>query len=953
MKFIKLIFFILLFFQSVYGQQPSYYKLGEKQFEGVQIYDIIQDKQLNYWFATDQGFYKYDSYDFKKIECDEMKGLSAFGFVINNDGEIFCYNLNHQILKIKNNTCSVFYEFQEKEKSNDVYLAISKDDNLLAITKTALIFNKFGKPINKIIPRLGYCGSPFLKKNKSTICHISEKDSIIIIEKNTLRVVQLLNKGKKINGSLKFFRINEQAYAVSTKDKFIYAFDETKDELTSLSDSPLIETKEVLRFYNENNQLWIAGTVSGVKLLTNLQKKVVSKLMFSQYLISDVFKDNEGNILLSTFNNGVLVIPNLKIPDVLPLPKEQSIVSIHFDNDIGLLMGTLKGELIFFQNGHNQILSNFGSRPLQALYSWKNFPYIIYDDGPIKAIDKKTGRIFTINTFSLKDAVISNEKDIYLALNSGVTKITINSFNSFKTERISALKMRCYSIEIEPNTNNVFIATADGLKILKKDGRVVNTEYNGKQIFANDLFVEKNTLYVATKKDGILTFENSKLQKQIVPKVNNREFEISKLIISNDRIYTNSSLGFFVFDKQGELLIQLNKMHGFSTNRIFDFEIVANQLWITHSKGVQKIDIDQLKTKIEKPIIKIESIEVNDSIIKDINETTVFDSYKRKFRFIISSPTLRNSENITYHYKLIGYDSKWLISAFSDNKIIYNALAPGDYTFLVKAENQDVFSESLAYSFTISTPFYLSWWFIIASVLIFIISVMFLYRRQISVQRKKSEQLSELNASKLKAILSQMNPHFIFNSLNSIQDLILKGDIENSYSYITTFSNMVRRTLNYSEKDFIDIEQELKLLELYLSLEKLRFKKDLDYKIHIENKEDVMIPPLLIQPFIENALVHGLLHKEGKKSLLITLKIEEMLICTIEDNGVGREKSKQIKLRQKVEHESFSGNAIQKRFEILSKVFGGNFGYVFEDLYEGDVSIGTRVTLKIPLKRKF
>ena len=701
MKFIKLIIFILLSFQSVYCQQPSYYKLGEKQFEGVQIYDIIQDMQLNYWFATDQGFYRYDSYDFKKIECNEMKGLSAFGFVINNDGDIFCYNLNHHILKIKNNECSVFYELKENERSNDIYLAISAEGNLIVISRTVLVFNKNGKQINTIIPRSNYCGSPFFKKNKSTVFHLSEKDSIIILENNRLRFVQLLNKGKKISGLLKFFRINDKSYAISTKDRLIYSFDEELNELTSLSESPLIETNEFLRFYNENNQLWIAGIVSGVRLLTDVNKRNVSELMFSQYLISDVFRDNEGNMLLSTFNNGVLVIPNLKIPDVLSLPEGQSIVSIHFDDDVGLLMGTLKGELLSFQNGNSKIISNFGSRPLQALYSWKNFPYVIYDDGPIKAYDKKTGLVFTINQSSLKDAVISNEKHIYLALNSGVSKITINSFNSFKTERIAALKMRCYSIEIEPSTNNIFVATADGLKILKKDGSVVNTMYNGKQIFANDLFVEKNTLYFATKKDGILTFENGKLQKQIVPKVNNREFEISKLIISNDRIYTNSSLGFFVFDKQGELLIQLNKMHGFSTNRIFDFEIVANQLWITHSKGVQKIDIDQLKIKIEKPIIKIESIEVNDSIIKNINETTVFDSYKRKFRFIISSPTLRNSENIIYHYKLIGYDSKWLISAFSDNKIIYNALAPGDYTFLVKAENQGVFSESLAYSFTI------------------------------------------------------------------------------------------------------------------------------------------------------------------------------------------------------------------------------------------------------------
>ncbi len=230
---------------------------------------------------------------------------------------------------------------------------------------------------------------------------------------------------------------------------------------------------------------------------------------------------------------------------------------------------------------------------------------------------------------------------------------------------------------------------------------------------------------------------------------------------------------------------------------------------------------------------------------------------------------------------------------------------------------------------------------------------MLVYRWRLTIQTKKAQQINELHASKLTAIQSQMNPHFIFNSLNSIQDLILKGDVEHSYSYITTFSNLVRRTLSYSEKDFIDFDQELKLLELYLSLEKLRFKKELDFEININNIEDIMLPPLLIQPFIENSLLHGLLHKEGQKKLNISFELKDTLICTIEDNGVGREKSKTIKLRQRSEHESFSGKAIHTRFDILSKVFGGNFGYVYEDLYENNEATGTRVILSIPIKHKF
>lgn len=198
-----------------------------------------------------------------------------------------------------------------------------------------------------------------------------------------------------------------------------------------------------------------------------------------------------------------------------------------------------------------------------------------------------------------------------------------------------------------------------------------------------------------------------------------------------------------------------------------------------------------------------------------------------------------------------------------------------------------------------------------------------------------------------------MNPHFIFNSLNSIQDLILKGDVEKSYSYITTFSNMVRKTLNYSEKDFIDFEKEIQLLELYLSLEQLRFKKDFSYTINTNAITDIEIPPMIIQPFIENALVHGLLHKDGEKKLTIHFDLNETLTCTIEDNGVGREKAKAIKERQRSDHESFSVKATRKRFDILSEIFTGQFGFTYEDINENGTVSGTRVILVLPVKHKF
>jgi LytS/YehU family sensor histidine kinase len=383
-----------------------------------------------------------------------------------------------------------------------------------------------------------------------------------------------------------------------------------------------------------------------------------------------------------------------------------------------------------------------------------------------------------------------------------------------------------------------------------------------------------------------------------------------------------------------------------------DYTFHNNQLWVSHAGGVQQIDLNYNNYPSRKPSIRFENIIVNDQLIP-LKETNKFNSNQRKIEIVVSVPTIRNRESLRYYYKLNGYENKWNINNHENNKITYNALAPGTYTLIVKLENQGAFNNTIEYSFSIDQPFYAKWWFIVSCILLFLAIVILVYRWQLNIQRKKSEQINELNASKLTAIQSQMNPHFIFNSLNSIQDLVLKGDVENSYSYITTFSNLVRRTLNYSEKDFIDFDQELKLLELYLSLEKLRFKKDFNYSIETIDVNDIMLPPLLVQPFIENSLVHGLLHKEGQKNLKITFELKEVLICTIEDNGVGREKAKAIKLRQRSEHESFSGKAIHKRFEILSNVFGGQFGYIYEDLYENGVGIGTKVVLRIPIKHKF
>jgi LytS/YehU family sensor histidine kinase len=197
-----------------------------------------------------------------------------------------------------------------------------------------------------------------------------------------------------------------------------------------------------------------------------------------------------------------------------------------------------------------------------------------------------------------------------------------------------------------------------------------------------------------------------------------------------------------------------------------------------------------------------------------------------------------------------------------------------------------------------------------------------------SLQHSRIEMYSmneQLSKAKLEALRSQMNPHFIFNSLNAIQECILTNKVDAAYEYLSKFSKLQRMVLNNSEKELIPLSSELEMLQLYLSLESLRFNKSFSYSIDITgitDAEDIMIPSLITQPLVENAIWHGLRNKDGDKTLLLTYEeMEGLLSITIDDNGIGREKAAVIR-KQKLGNSQFASRGtimLQQRLHVLSQ----------------------------------
>tara|TARA_B100001109_G_scaffold255538_1_gene259113 strand:+ start:9784 stop:11856 length:2073 start_codon:yes stop_codon:yes gene_type:complete len=207
----------------------------------------------------------------------------------------------------------------------------------------------------------------------------------------------------------------------------------------------------------------------------------------------------------------------------------------------------------------------------------------------------------------------------------------------------------------------------------------------------------------------------------------------------------------------------------------------------------------------------------------------------------------------------------------------------------------------------------------------------------------------EVLASNFKALQSQMNPHFIFNALNSIQNFVLKGKVDDSYTYINKFADLIRTTLSFSELELVSFEEEKALLENYLSLEKLRFRDHFDYELKCEDIPALSLPPMLLQPLIENALVHGLLHKPKDRFLSLVFQFDENgFRCELTDNGIGREASQVINKRQNSKHKSFALGALKRRFDYLSRRMNLEAGFTYVDLYEDGKASGTKVLVQIP-----
>ncbi len=967
------IFLLFLFFVPlvIQAQEPVSVQLSEENgLPDNEFYSVIEDQNGFIWLCANKGLFRYDGKNFKHYSTTKQRGSSVFNVYEDGKGRIWCNTISGQFFYVENDKLQLFKDLN-KELKGELAEFIVTDEFLWVFSITTIYKVDIAKKqiVHTYTTKKRY-GIPL--QIEGTI-YIGNTDTILTIDnKNTLTPwletkLPFEDKNRRIIVTSKsaFFKIGTSVFYRQNwfgRHDF-FRWDTTKKSFIKIEGVEAIGKKRIYATFENGNEIWLA-TNSGVWIYEfKASRFQLKKRLLNEQRVSKIIKDKDENYWFTTLSNGIYIVPNINI-EIGNLPeKEKNIKSLDKVNDSILVFGNSRGNIGFYntKTHTSKIITLPTTDRVSAIqYHPKKNTVFISKDLNGYALHYETLAVDEIKRFeAIKSFSILNNNDL---LSTDYRKVNLFKNASIQGDKILISKnKRTFTSFYDETSAEVYVGFVDDLVVYDSLWNKRKIRYKNTPIYAKSITKTSNDMiWVGTFKNGVLGIKNNQVVYHYTTTNGLTSNSIEKVKADQNKLWIATANSIQELGIHTNKLRTLAKRDGVVSYNISGIQVVNNRVFFSSNKGL--FSIDKEKTfKTQHPEVYFNLLEINekDTVITS-DYTLKYNQNAIKIGFNVNG-FLFNQKG-RYKYRLKGYNNDWLTTAVGENSIKYNSLPAGKYTFQVQPFLNDSVDKSKIKElhFLIKTPFWKTIWFFLVIGGLILGSTILYFRNKIKNKEKERvaqlEKMSlekELIAINLTALRSQMNPHFIFNALNSIQDLVLQQDTDASYDYIVLFAKLIRNTLNYTTQDFISIEKELEFLNVYLQLEKLRFGNEFTYTISYNSKEDVEVPSLLIQPFIENALVHGLLHKEGKKELHIVFDhIGNSLQCNIIDNGIGREKSREINKRQGNRHESFALSAIEKRLEIFKKQYHENIGYTIEDVYKNDLNKGTKVSITIPYKER-
>lgn len=980
----KFLIFILICpsqYLFLYPQTPSYYHYTVSDgMSSSTVFDAVQDKEGYIWFATLNGMSRFDGKRFTTYNTNDGLNSSVItNLQLGDNGEIYIANYENGINVLKNGIIKNYRSKFGGDNFNISYLLKSGKNLYSYISYGAILVTDLKADSNKpdeIISPHGQFLLRLAKLPNNKLVALTSEGIFYIRDKKLFKA--------DINGLP-----NSPAYCLATRSDGSY-FIGTRGGLYQIKNNYVVKQYKIKPYGNKlfyqiycdkNDNIWFSVLGNGLFLIPANSNKIINvgkKMGLENTQIDSFLEDGEGNIWITTFGKGVYCLNNLYIHNYSEKDglNNDNITCITKGEFGRLLIGTINGINILYNDVIEKLKDNSGkvlSGYINGIKSTGDYIYVCWapETPEINNISYK-GMKFR---FLIYPSFSKTEGGQYLIGNMGNAVSIQKKFNYIQPGSSwlklfgDSIRQNRVNVIMEDTRNNIWAGTNMGLcKLTMTIGKSAKARWK-KTFFPsspvlsskiNWIYQDNNHNVWFTGLKGIARYNLDDNTITSYTSILEHDLSTPTSLVSDNknRIWFGSMRGLYLVD--GNSIKLLNSQTGLPSDEVLSlyYDNGKNQLYAGTSEGISVIDVGLFDSyKYHPPNVKVNSIKAGDSVYKYYSNL-IFEPTQNNVYIKFTGLNYSSPLTLLYMY-ILNNDSTETRNDFLE----FSSLKSGTYNLRIFAKSQNTsWGKPFLLTFTIKPRFTETLWFN-TGVIFLLVSVFFsLVMWRMNLKNKKIQEQLELtekiNGLKHEALSAMMNPHFIFNSLNSVQYLVNSKMYEEANDYIAMMAKLMRTNLDSAGSAFILLSEEINRLKLYLDLEKLRFQESFSYDIITGASVDVfsiMIPNMIIQPFVENTLWHGIINSGSKGIVTISFSFEDVdidaiiyrsLIIKVTDNGIGITEAKKNK---KEDHISKGIQIIEDRLKLLSAKMKLPQPIMFEDLSSRDNnSHGTEVIVSLP-----
>lgn len=902
-----------------------------------EVYQVVQDKNNYLWFATDRGVARYNGTDFRIYGTEDgFQGVSIFGFAFDKYDRLWCYSYQNEIYHFDGN------RFHRHPVSDTLRSVMNKISNLFWEEDTLWLYDYYStfrlKPDGQLI------SVPRVIRDSSYISVHQANDSSYVPSVTYDRPAYSKGIAIRTRDGKIIHKKFDALLPTPHRPMWLYSTGDKEDNGYIIWSPYLILWNRDTIYWKEfpaglnhsinldhQQNLWI-GTYNGIHVFTRDNYQQPKADFLKDVNITCSLQDAEGGYWVTTHRRGVYYLPKAPL-QTLPIKNTMT-------NSRGQSMQIIEDTLYYF---------SLESKIYKCILSTGAYEIISNAPGPGKLVKNNASEMVFVGqnkerfrhipdikgcyyTESINYLTLLPQQKILLSFYNYHTNTTYHcerkNWEDLKTDTLVTMQYDQRQRFHYPGPEYLYMGNRFGLTIVDlKTKEVVRKK--------NDLFNTRVTgiagydslIVVATAGEGLLFILGDSLLGQIKRKDGLPDNLCNDIYIDEKQtlwVSTNSGLC-RITDIDKDFFCNIHnytRSEGMPSRQILS--TITENGWVASitPQGIAYFKEEELKNTPPGFPVFLSSIEINKQPADELSLEDL--SHKMNDIFITyEAVTFQYAEELQFRYRLLGLDSSWRSTSGFD--IQYNNLSPGKYTFELQGGTlYDGWStQKASFGFTILPPFWTTWWFLLLMIFFIAVNIFILFRWRLGVISRRQQVRNRLFFYRQQAIGLQMNPHFFFNSLASMQANILDNNQKGLLQQLTSFAKLIRYIFEVSLKNMVSLKEEISLLNHYLEFEKLRLKDELEYEFDLDaslDQSSMLIPTMLVQPIVENAVKHGRSARENKTCIRISISaIDDYLLIEVRDKGKGYDPLSGKQLKGYGGHVSAGLKLVRKRLVLLQE----------------------------------